>query len=78
MGKFQRSKVTTRPGAASAPTYTVNDLLAQANHAVDSFEFELAHQFVGRALSLEPTNLVALEAAGSIEVELEMFNEAKE
>ncbi|KAI1309506.1 hypothetical protein EDD11_004092 [Mortierella claussenii] len=80
MGKFQRSKVTTRPagGSGSAPTYTVGDLLTQANQAVDRFEFELGHQFVMRALSMEPQNVVALEAAGSIEVELELFNEAKE
>lgn len=79
MGKFQRSKVTTRqPGSTPAPTYTVNDLLAQANQALDTFEFELAHQFAMRALQMEPQNLAALEAAGSIEVELELFNEAKE
>ncbi|KAF9326189.1 hypothetical protein BGZ91_002077 [Linnemannia elongata] len=79
MGKFQRSKVTTRqPGSAPVPTYTVNDLLAQANQALDTFEFELAHQFAMRALQMEPQNLAALEAAGSIEVELELFNEAKE
>lgn len=79
MGKFQRSKVTTRQsGSAPAPTYTVNDLLAQANQALDTFEFELAHQFAMRALQMEPQNLAALEAAGSIEVELELFNEAKE
>ncbi|KAF8937437.1 hypothetical protein EDD21DRAFT_340919 [Dissophora ornata] len=80
MGKFQRSKVTSKSGAGSgaAPTYTVSDLLTQANQAVDRFEFELAHQFVMRALSMEPQNVNALEAAGSIEVELELFNEAKE
>ncbi|KAF9919426.1 hypothetical protein FBU30_011037 [Linnemannia zychae] len=79
MGKFQRSKVTTRQsGGAAAPSYTVNDLLSQANQAVDTFEFDLAHQFVMRALQMEPQNLAALEAAGSIEVELELFNEAKE
>ncbi|KAF8935477.1 hypothetical protein BGZ47_009920 [Haplosporangium gracile] len=79
MGKFQRSKVTTRqPGSAPAPTYTVNDLLVQANQALDTFEFELAHQFAMRALQMEPQNLTALETAGSIEVELELFNEAKE
>ncbi|KAF9357565.1 hypothetical protein BGX34_009301 [Mortierella sp. NVP85] len=81
MGKFQRSRVTARAaagGSKSAPTYTVSDLLQQANQAVDRFEFELAHQFVMRALSMEPQNLNALEAAGSIEVELELFNEAKE
>lgn len=82
MGKFQRSKVTGRTatggGSKGAPTYTVSDLLQQANQAVDRFEFELAHQFVMRALSMEPQNLNALEAAGSIEVELELFNEAKE
>ncbi|KAF9153162.1 hypothetical protein BG015_003949 [Linnemannia schmuckeri] len=79
MGKFQRSKVTTRQsGSAPAPTYTVNDLLVQANQALDTFEFELAHQFAMRALQMEPQNLSALEAAGSIEVELELFNEAKE
>ncbi|KAF9100916.1 hypothetical protein BGX27_000187 [Mortierella sp. AM989] len=80
MGKFQRSKVAARSGGGSgaAPTYTVSDLLTQANQAVDRFEFELAHQFVMRALSMEPKNLVALEAAGSIEVELELFSEARE
>ncbi|ORZ14815.1 hypothetical protein BCR41DRAFT_354150 [Lobosporangium transversale] len=78
MGKFQRSKATARSTGGSAPTYTVNDLLAQANQAVDRFEFELAHQFAMRALSMEPKNVNALEAAGSIEVELELFNEAKE
>ncbi|KAF9573140.1 hypothetical protein EC968_008989 [Mortierella alpina] len=77
MGKFQRSKVAVKPNGA-APAYTVNDLLVQANQAVDRFEFELAHQFAMRALQMEPQNLAALEAAGSIEVELELFNEAKE
>ncbi|KAG0370038.1 hypothetical protein BC939DRAFT_428712 [Gamsiella multidivaricata] len=78
MGKFQRSKVTTRSGGSGALTYTVSDLLTQANQAVDRFEFELAHQFVMRALQMEPQNLNALEAAGSIEVELELFSEAKQ
>ncbi|KAF9195277.1 hypothetical protein BGZ51_002792 [Haplosporangium sp. Z 767] len=78
MGKFQRSKVTAKPSGGGAPTYTVSDLLVQANQAVDRFEFELAHQFAMRALQLEPQNLNALEAAGSIEVELELFNEAKQ
>lgn len=82
MGKFQRSKVTGRTatggGSKGTPTYTVSDLLQQANQAVDRFGFELAHQFVMRALSMEPQNLNALESAGSIEVELELFNEAKE
>ncbi|KAG0260110.1 hypothetical protein BG011_002129 [Mortierella polycephala] len=78
MGKFQRSKVTAKPAGGGAPTYTVGDLLVQANQALDRFEFELAHQFAMRALQLEPQNLIALEAAGSIEVELELFNEAKQ
>ncbi|KAG0004397.1 hypothetical protein BGZ65_000460 [Modicella reniformis] len=80
MGKFQRSNVTARATGSSKSTltYTANDLLQQANQAVDRFEFELAHQFVMRALSMEPQNLNALEVAGSIEVELELFIEAKE
>ncbi|KAF9094199.1 hypothetical protein BGX23_002359 [Mortierella sp. AD031] len=79
MGRFQRSKVTARPAAGgAAPSYTANDLLVQANQALDTFEFELAHQFAMRALQMEPQNVTALEAAGSIEVELELFNEAKE
>ncbi|KAG0056864.1 hypothetical protein BGZ83_003158 [Gryganskiella cystojenkinii] len=78
MGKFQRTKVATKATTGAAPAYGVNDLLVQANQAVDRFEFELAHQFAMRALQMEPQNLNALEAAGSIEVELELFNEAKQ
>ncbi|KAF9433884.1 hypothetical protein BGZ76_008866 [Entomortierella beljakovae] len=78
MGKFRRSTVAARTGGSGgAPQYTVSDLLTQASQAVDSFEFELAHQFVMRALSMKPNDLAALEAAGSIEVELELFGEAQ-
>ncbi|KAG0224987.1 hypothetical protein BGW41_004856 [Actinomortierella wolfii] len=64
--------------SANGPSYTVNDLLAQAQQAVDSFEFELAHQFATRALSMEPNNVDALEAAGSIELELGLYQEAQD
>lgn len=79
MGKFQRTKVATKATTGTAaPTYGVSDLLVQASQAVDRFEFELAHQFAMRALQMEPQHLNALEVAGSIEVELELFNEAKQ
>ncbi|KAG0100531.1 hypothetical protein BGZ93_010854 [Podila epicladia] len=81
MGKIQRTKIGAKPpsnGGAATPTYTVSDLLSQAQQAVDRFEFELAHQFAMRALQLDSKSVPALDAAGSIEMELELFNEAKE
>ncbi|KAG0253402.1 hypothetical protein DFQ27_007436 [Actinomortierella ambigua] len=64
--------------SANGPSYTVSDLLVQAQHAIDSFEFELAQQFAERALSMEPNNVDALETAGAIELELGLYDEAQD
>ncbi|KAF8952919.1 hypothetical protein BGZ52_003043 [Haplosporangium bisporale] len=81
MGKIQRTKIGAKPasnGGAATPQYTVSDLLSQAQQAVDRFEFELALQFAVRALQLDNKSVPALDAAGSIEMELQLYNEAKE
>ncbi|KAI9234403.1 MAG: hypothetical protein BYD32DRAFT_372200 [Podila humilis] len=81
MGKIQRTKIGAKPasnGGAATPQYTVSDLLSQAQQAVDRFEFELALQFAVRALQLDNKSVPALDAAGSIEMELQLYNEARE
>uniref|UniRef100_U9TAZ5 Uncharacterized protein n=1 Tax=Rhizophagus irregularis (strain DAOM 181602 / DAOM 197198 / MUCL 43194) TaxID=747089 RepID=U9TAZ5_RHIID len=45
------------------------------NHTCD---YQLALQFSKKALSLENDNLKVLEILGMIEIELEMFDEARE
>ncbi|RIA79231.1 hypothetical protein C1645_683672, partial [Glomus cerebriforme] len=59
-------------------SYNVSDLLMKISSLIDTCDYQLAFQFAKKALSLENDNLQVLEILGMIEIELEMFDEARE
>ncbi|CAG8568267.1 5842_t:CDS:2 [Acaulospora morrowiae] len=59
-------------------SYTVSDLLAKISSLVDTCDYELALQFARRALSMDDKNVGVLEILGTVEIEMEMLDEAKE
>ncbi|EXX55631.1 uncharacterized protein OCT59_019783 [Rhizophagus irregularis] len=59
-------------------SYNVSDLLKKISSLIDTCDYQLALQFSKKALSLENDNLKVLEILGMIEIELEMFDEARE
>ncbi|CAG8497277.1 297_t:CDS:2, partial [Paraglomus brasilianum] len=56
----------------------VTDLLEKIASLIDTCEFQSAHTLCTRALSIEPENTQLLETTGTIELELEMYEQAKE
>ncbi|CAG8464474.1 11769_t:CDS:2, partial [Scutellospora calospora] len=59
-------------------SYTVLDLLPKISSLVDTCDYQLALQFAKRALNMESDNIKVLEILGMVEIELGMFDEAKE
>lgn len=59
-------------------SYNVSDLLKKISSLIDTCDYQLALQFSKKALSLENDNLQVLEILGMIEIELKMFDEARE
>ncbi|GBB89903.1 hypothetical protein RclHR1_16750002 [Rhizophagus clarus] len=59
-------------------SYNVSDLLKKISSLIDTCDYQLALQFSKKALSLEQDNLQVLEILGMIEIELGMFDEARE
>ncbi|KAI8384872.1 uncharacterized protein BYT42DRAFT_612539 [Radiomyces spectabilis] len=57
--------------------YTVGDLIPKIQANIDSMEYPVALAFCQRALELEPTNAEILEVTGQVEIELDMFAEAR-
>ena len=55
----------------------VVDLLEKIASLIDTCEFQSAHTLCTRALSIEPENTQLLETTGIIELELEMYEQAK-
>ena len=75
MGK-KKAKHRKCAGAGSTPTtasgttpYTVDQLLDRVDALMETFEVELAHQFAKRALTMDPSNLRALETMALILLE---------
>ncbi|CAJ0886783.1 3535_t:CDS:10 [Entrophospora sp. SA101] len=65
------------PANTNSP-YTINDLISKVDSLMDTCDYELALKFCLRALSLDPNSTKVLEILGVNEIELEMFEEAKE
>ncbi|RHZ64213.1 hypothetical protein Glove_326g175 [Diversispora epigaea] len=60
------------------PSYTITDLLTKISSLIDTCDYELALKFANRALSMDENNVQVLEILGTIEIELGMFDEARE
>ncbi|CAG8528947.1 7948_t:CDS:2, partial [Cetraspora pellucida] len=84
LGKLSGSKCkikkmsTTDKNNLKTDSYTVPDLLPKISSLIDTCDYELALQFAKRALSMESNNIIVLEILGMVEIELGMFDEAKE
>ncbi|KAI9278625.1 hypothetical protein BDA99DRAFT_492664 [Phascolomyces articulosus] len=61
-----------------ASNYTVADLIPRIQQNIDSMEYPMAYAFCNKALELEPKNPDILEVTGQVEMELEMFAEARQ
>ncbi|CAG8640532.1 7414_t:CDS:2, partial [Racocetra fulgida] len=59
-------------------SYTVSDLLPKISSLIDTCDYQLALQFAKRALSMESNNIMVLEILGMVEIELGMYDDAKE
>ncbi|CAG8467359.1 11385_t:CDS:2 [Funneliformis caledonium] len=68
------NNVTTNNGVS----YNVSDLLTKISSLIDTCDYQLAFQFAKRALSMEQDNVQVLEILGMVEIELGMFDEARE
>ncbi len=71
------STTSTQPTTKNL-SYTVDDLLKRITSLIDTCDYELASTFCARALNIEPKNVVLLETAGTVKLELEKFEEAQE
>ncbi|CAG8461267.1 8998_t:CDS:2 [Diversispora eburnea] len=60
------------------PSYTITDLLTKISSLIDTCDYELALKFANRALSMDENNVQVLEILGTIEIELGVFDEARE
>ncbi|CAI2168923.1 1459_t:CDS:2 [Funneliformis geosporum] len=69
-----KNNVTTNNGVS----YNVSDLLTKISSLIDTCDYQLALQFAKRAISMEKDNLQVLEILGMVEIELGMFDEARE
>ncbi|CAG8702520.1 17446_t:CDS:2, partial [Dentiscutata heterogama] len=69
---------TTNKNNLKTNSYTVSDLLSKISSLIDTCDYQLALQFAKRALSMESNNIMVLEVLGMVEIELGMFDEAKE
>ena len=62
----------------ASSNYTVDDLIPRIQQNIDSMEYPMAYAFCKKALELEPKNPAILEVTGQVEMELEMFAEARQ
>lgn len=62
----------------ASTNYTVADLIPRIQQNIDALEYQAAYAFCKKALELEPTNAEILEVTGQVEIELELFAEARQ
>ncbi|KAI9499268.1 hypothetical protein BDB00DRAFT_796077 [Zychaea mexicana] len=62
----------------ASSNYTVSDLIPRIQQNIDSMEYPMAYAFCKKALELEPQNPDILEVTGQVEMELELFAEARQ